>query len=104
MKEEELQRKYERITFEIESRFSDSDVPQAIQHYYLLSSLIVARSFERFYKNFGEAFIDDYIAGVGKDEYLGLGMMDDFEIETVHAWNKFCKQKQSSQPATRITY
>lgn len=104
MKIDELQRKYERITFEIESRFADSEVPQAIQHYYLLSSLIVARSFERFYKNYGEAFIDDYIAGVGKDDFLGLGMLDDFEVETIFLWRKFCKEKQNSQQPQRINY
>lgn len=104
MKLDELKKKYERIVFEIETRFSDTDVPQAIQHYYLMSSLIVTRSFERFYKHFGEVFIDDYVAGIGKDEYLGLGMLDDFEVETILLWNKFCKEKQNAQISTRINY
>jgi hypothetical protein len=99
---DELQKKYERISFEIEERFSDVDVPQPIQHYYLLSSLIVSRSFERFFKNYGEVFIDDFTAGIGKEEYLGLGSMDDFEIETIVLWNRFCKSNQQNK--SRLTY
>jgi hypothetical protein len=94
----EIQQKYERIVMEVELQYSEKDAPNAVQHYYLMASLIVARSFERFYKHFGETFIDDYIAGIGKDEYLGLGMMDDFEIETIYLWNSFCTNMKNSRP------
>lgn len=104
MKTEDIQKKYERLVYEIENRFSDSDVPQPIQHYYLLCSLISARSFEKFYKNYGKAFIDDFVAAVGKDEYLGIDLLDDFEIETIVFWRKFCNERRNQPQIQKLNY
>ena len=97
MNEHTIVQKYQKITSEIEAQYSDRDVPLPLQSYYLLATLISLQSLTRFHRSFGVLPIDETYAALGKDEYLGRGLLSDFEIETCFLWNKFCVETKKNQ-------
>lgn len=102
MKEQSIAQKYQMITSEIEAQYSDRDVPLPLQSYYLLATLISLQSLTRFQRSFGALPIDETYAAIGKDEYLGRGLLSDFEIETIFLWNKNCSEAKKNQNSRLI--
>ena len=102
MDEKSIVQKYRQFMSEIELNYSDRDVPLPLQSYYLLATLISLQSLTRFQRSFGALPIDETYAAIGKEEYLGRGLLSDFEIETCFLWNKFCSDAKRNQNARAV--
>ena len=92
MNEQEIINKYQRITAAIEDRFSNSDIPMDVQIFYLVCELISTQSFRSFHKRYGGIFLDPDFADAGKQEWLSLPPLTDFERESCILWNRYCNQ------------
>ena len=66
---------YENYMIKIEGLFDGAEVPPDVIQFYLLCSLI-ADGFKTFHSRYNGAAIDADFASAGKQEYLGLGPLN----------------------------
>lgn len=79
----DIQRKYQQLAARIADDWSGHHLPPPVMHYYLLVELIGLGSFEAFFKAYGLQPIEERIADQGKDEFLNLGSLTQFELDSI---------------------
>lgn len=79
----DIQRKYQQLAARIADDWSGHHLPPPVMHYYLLVELIGLASFEKFFESYGLQPIDARTADQGKDEFLNLGSLTRFELDSI---------------------
>ena len=80
-----LQSEYAILREKIENLWSDQHLPQCVLQFYLLVDPIATRDLNSFINRYGAQTVDVNLAAEGKEDYLGLGLLNEFEIEAIYA-------------------
>lgn len=91
----DIQRKYQQLAARIADDWSEHHLPPPVMHYYLLAELIGMGSLETFTDAYGPQPIEARIADQGKDEFLNLGSLTRFELDSIQLLMTHVSEKKS---------
>lgn len=100
MNRQEITQKYQKLCAYIEDRFSGGDIPMDVQIFYLTCELISLQNFRSFYKRYGGIHLDPDFADVGKQEWLNLPPLTEFERDSCILYNRFVNENDRKSIST----